>query len=251
MFNYKTLETLGFLQQATTIVTPWLVESCRMSKASCGHSAKSCTMTHKHTFCLSGSDFSYRLCPKLHYQLCTMPDRFLEIGKIVGAQGLKGEVRIYPSSDFPERFLKPGRRWLLKPGQTDPENIKLLHGRYLDGKGLYVVHLAGISDRTQAEALKDARLLVSEQDRPSLEEDEFHIVDLIGLSVFRQDTQALVGTVVSVIAAGNDLLEVQPTRNETGEKLKTLLIPFVKAIVPTVDLEQRRIEITPPTGLID
>jgi 16S rRNA processing protein RimM len=170
---------------------------------------------------------------------------WLEIGKIVAAQGLKGEVRVYPNSDFPERFEQPGRRWLLRPGAAEPEQIELVSGRYLNGKGLYVLRIEGISDRTQAEALKDCRLLVPEGDRPLLEEDEFHVSDLLGLKVFDQATQALVGTVVDVFAAGNDLLEVE--LSESGAKT---LIPFVKEIVPVVDLLQRRIEITPPAGLI-
>jgi 16S rRNA processing protein RimM len=222
---------------------------------------------------------------------------WLEIGKIVGVQGLKGEVRIYPNSDFPERFEQPGQRWLLHPNATEPESIELLSGRYLGNKGLYIVQFAGISDREQAEALRDCRLLVPESDRPQLEADEFHVMDLIGLEVFDQLTQTLIGTVVDVLSAGNDLLEVKLTTAPALEKapdaaaseqnslfqsvlpkgkrqLKsksarseaqssvpspprpsnsdaTVLIPFVEAIVPVVDLEQRRIEITPPEGLIE
>lgn len=176
------------------------------------------------------------------------PDDWLEIGRIVGAQGLKGDLKIYPNSDFPERFEQPGTRWLLQPGQTDPQPIELLSGRYLDGKGLYVIRLAGVDDRTQAEALRDGRLLVPTNDRPSLEAGEFHVLDLVGLAVFDQATQAQVGTVVDVIAAGNDLLEVALAGAEPPRKV---LIPFVEAIVPVVDLEQQRIEITPPAGLIE
>ena len=175
---------------------------------------------------------------------------FLPIGKIVAAQGMKGEVRVYPESDFPERFLVPGTRWLLRSHATQPEPIQLVRGRYLDGKKLYVVQFAGVTDRTQAEALHDCKLFVPEGDRPPLEEGEFHILDLIGLKVFDQATQTLVGTVVSIIQAGNDILEVQ--REPALEtKAQTLLIPFVEAIVPVVDLQQRHIEITPPPGLID
>jgi 16S rRNA processing protein RimM len=195
---------------------------------------------------------------------------WLEIGKIVGVQGLKGEVRVYPNSDFPERFLEAGQRWLLHPGQPEPEAIELLSGRYLQGKGLYVLQLAGITERNQAEALRDCRLMVPETDRPSLEEDEFHVLDLIGLEVFEQATQKRLGVVADVLSAGNDLLEVKldlqhetapnPAQTEPIEgrnhkpKAKptdTVLIPFVKAIVPVVDLEQKRIEITPPEGLIE
>lgn len=171
---------------------------------------------------------------------------WLEVGKIVGVQGLKGEVRVYPNSDFPERFEVPGLRWLLRPEATEPEQIELLSGRYLNGKGLYVLRFEGVSDRTQAEALKNCRLLVPESDRPPLEEGEFHVSDLLGLKVFDQATQALVGTVVDVFAAGNDLLEVE--LSESGSKK---LIPFVEEIVPVVDLQQRRVEITPPAGLIE
>jgi 16S rRNA processing protein RimM len=176
-----------------------------------------------------------------------MTDRFIEVGKIVAPQGLKGEVRVYPNTDFPERFLAPGNRWLLRPGSHDPQPVKLLRGRYLDGKGLYVVQLEGINTITDAEALRDFKLMVPESDRPALEDGEFHIPDLIGLEVFDQRTQALIGTVISLIPAGNHLLEVQ----RSDPKASTVLIPFVMAIVPIVDLHRRRLEITPPVGLID
>ncbi len=205
---------------------------------------------------------------------------WLEIGTIVAPQGLDGEVRVYPNSDFPERFEQPGQRWLLRPGETEPQPIELLGGRYIEGKGLYVVELAGVQDRNQAEALRGCRLLVPQSDRPVLGEDEYHVLDLIGLEVFNQTTQEVLGTVVDIIPAGNDLLEVKlnhpqpaisPTTDQSNDlsvtqvtkagkkrklrqklsKPKTVLIPFVKAIVPVVDLEAGRIEITPPPGLLE
>ncbi|MGL5065919.1 MAG: ribosome maturation factor RimM, partial [Microcoleus sp.] len=75
---------------------------------------------------------------------------WIEIGTIVAAQGLYGEVRIYPNSDFPERFIEPGKRWLLYPNQKEPEAIEFLGGRYVPGKGLYVVELAGVESREDA-----------------------------------------------------------------------------------------------------
>jgi 16S rRNA processing protein RimM len=173
-------------------------------------------------------------------------DEWLKIGKIVAAQGLKGEMRVYPDSDFPERFEQPGDRWLLRPGAMEPERVKLTSGRSLAGKGLYVLTLAGITSREQVEALRGAHLVVKESDRPPLEEGEFHVMDLIGLEVFDQGTQAKVGTVTDVFAAGNDLLEVALEREGNPK----VLVPFVEAIVPIVDLVGRRVEITPPLGLI-
>ncbi|MBD2459818.1 ribosome maturation factor RimM [Oscillatoria sp. FACHB-1407] len=185
----------------------------------------------------------------LQTQPPSTPSGWIEIGRIVSVQGLKGELRVYPDSDFPERFEQPGKRWLLRSPTATPEPVELVSGRYLTGKGLFVVKLAGIDDRNQAEALRDCALLVPESDRPMLEEDEFHVLDLIDLQVFDQATGTLVGTVTDVIPAGNDLLEVK--LDQPQGKSSTVLVPFVKAIVPVVDLEHRRIEITPPPGLID
>jgi 16S rRNA processing protein RimM len=200
---------------------------------------------------------------------------WIEIGKIVAAQGLDGEVRVNPNSDFPERFLEPGTRWLLQPGQSEPQPIELLEGRQIPGRSLYVLELEGIENREQAEALRNSTLLVSKNDRPHLEENEFYLLDLIGLEVFNQLTQEVIGVVISLVPAGNDLLEVElysstlepseipldsdqlsaevspPRRKKRKSKPKTVLIPFVEEIVPVVDLNKNRVEITPPVGLIE
>lgn len=185
----------------------------------------------------------------------TTPDpttEWLTIGRIVGPHGLNGEVRVYPDTDFPERFEQPGERWLLKPDQANPASIQLIKGRFQEGKGLYILKLAGINHRNQAEALRDTQLLVKADDRLPLEPGEFHVDDLIGLSVYLQLTGEPVGTVVDLYRAGNDLLEVQLRSPELEQgQPRTVLIPFVEPIVPVVDLPQGRIEITPPAGLID
>lgn len=202
-------------------------------------------------------------------------DDWLEIGTIVSPQGLKGEIRVYPNSDFPERFEEPGQRWLKRPGDTEPQPVELLRGRYVPGKGIYVIQLAGVENRDQAEALRDSLLLVPVSDRPSLGKDEYHVMDLINLEVFNQLTGEVVGVVIDVIPAGNSLLEVKlhkqpepepekpeaPLPNRTSKirkpkrqiekKPATVLIPFVKAIAPVVDLHNGRIEITPPPGLLE
>jgi 16S rRNA processing protein RimM len=203
-------------------------------------------------------------------------DNFLEIGTIVAPQGLKGEMRVYPKSDFPERFTKQGQRFLKRPGETQPQPVELLGGRFIPGKGIYAVKLAGVENCDQAEALRDAVLMVKASDRPKLAKDEYHILDLIDLEVFHQLTGEAIGVVVDVIPAGNHLLEVKlhnqpeppppkkegpiPNRISKQRQAKrppkeakpvTVLIPFVKDIAPVVDLENRRIEVTPPAGLLE
>ena len=173
---------------------------------------------------------------------------WLSIGTIVGAQGLKGEVRVKPESEFPERFVEPGTRWILPVGkkipQAEPQPVELLSGR-AHGKGtVYILRLEGSHTRTAAEGLQGATLYVPADSRPPLEDGEFHYLDLVGLTVVDQETQTTVGTVVDLKTQAQDLLEVKLTESD-----RTVLIPFVDAIVPLVDLEAGRVEITPPPGL--
>ena len=202
-------------------------------------------------------------------------DELLEIGTIVAAQGLKGELRVYSSSDFPERFEKPGLRWLQKSDTSQAQPVKLLKGRQIPGKDLFVVQLEGVGDRSQAEDLRGSKLLVAKSDRPQLAPGEYHVSDLIDLEVFNGHTGEAIGIVTDLLWAGNDLLEVklhqQPEVEEAPQpdlstisriskrrkqrkkrpKVATVLIPFVKEIVPVVDLDARRLEITPPPGLLE
>jgi 16S rRNA processing protein RimM len=175
-----------------------------------------------------------------------IPEGYVEVGKIVTAHGIRGELRVYPSSDFPERFEKKGTRWILRPNQTTAEEVTLVKGYFQEGKGLYIIQLAGVSDRNAAEALRGCLMLVPETDRPKLQDGEFHVSDVIGLAVYLQSSQERIGTVVNMLFAGNDLLEVKLDGRED-----LVLIPFVEPIVPVVDLVNQRVEITPPAGLLD
>ena len=174
----------------------------------------------------------------------------LVVGRLVAAQGLRGELRVNPLSDFPERFTRPGPRWLqARPGTPRP--VTLLSGRQLPGKELFVIRLEGVNDRGDAEALVGQELLVPAADRPRLRQGEFHLLDLVGLEVrLLEEAEGpsgrCIGTVKDLIHAGNDLLEVEPSNGGAP-----LWIPFVQAIVPEVRLEAGWIGITPPPGLLE
>lgn len=176
-----------------------------------------------------------------------MREDWLEIGRIVAPHGLRGEVRVFPSTDFPERFEVPGTRWLRSPRAPDaePHPVELLRGQLLGGKGLYLVRLADVGDRNGAEALRGSILLVPASDRLPLEADEFHVADLMGLTVYLQGSDAAIGTVTEIYAVANDLLEIE--LQATGEKV---MVPFVREIVPVVDLAAGKIAIDPPAGLL-
>ena len=174
-----------------------------------------------------------------------MADEFLVVGQVVAAQGLKGEVRILPASDFPQRFTEPGRRWLRRQGHNEQE-VQLLSGRQLPGKELFVVRFEGINDRTAAESLVHQEFLVAADDIPELEDGEFHVRDLQGLSVRLETESDPIGVVVDLHHGGNDLLEI-----ELKADGRRCLVPFVDAIVPQVELEEGWLLITPPKGLLD
>lgn len=173
-------------------------------------------------------------------------NEWIEIGRIVSPQGLKGEMRVYPDSDFPERFMTPGERWLLRPGAKQLESIQLKAGRFLDGKGLYVIRIEGIESISQAEFLRGAKLMVQAGDRPPLAAGEFHVMDLVGLTVINANTQVVIGTVIGIAVAGNDLLEIA-LQNAPEQ---TILVPMVKEFIKSLDLQSRQIELLPIPGLI-
>ena len=172
-------------------------------------------------------------------------DDWLSVGKIVGVQGLQGELRVNPASDFPERFTAPGPRWLRSRKGGEPIEIQLKKGRQLPGKSLFVVRFEGIDNRSAAEALVGQELLVSADDRPELADGEFHLLDLVGLEARLKADGPAIGTVSDLISGGNDLLEI------TTADGRKQLIPFVKAIVPEVQLEKGWLLLTPPPGLLE
>ena len=71
-------------------------------------------------------------------------DKWMSIGEIVAPQGLRGDIRIKPCSDFPERFTKAGKRWIQKDDEL-PTEIKLTKGKLIPGKSIYVLSIEAVS----------------------------------------------------------------------------------------------------------
>ncbi len=188
-----------------------------------------------------------------------MEENWLEIGTIVAPQGLEGELRVLSVSDFPERFQKRGIRGIQGAQGGEIQEITLLRGRQLPGKNVYVIKLEGVENREQAEALRGYKLWANKLEKPRLKADEYHVSELVNLEVYHHLTGEKIGVVVDIFWAGNDILAVQLEANLAPLKKKSsssdsearALVPFVKEIVPLVDLKAARIEITPPPGLLE
>ncbi|KAL8032335.1 hypothetical protein ABFX02_13G089200 [Erythranthe guttata] len=190
----------------------------------------------------------------------------IETGYIFGVHGFHGEVRVKTSTDFPDlRFSKPGTRWLKQQvsGTETLQEIELVEGRGHPGQS-WIVRFNNIDTSEQAQKLVGSTILVTDEDRPILEEGEFYTQDLIGMKLILKESGEPVGTVVNVFNSGaNDLLRVklnssrstteQIGKSETGsgDSGPLIWVPFVEAIVPTVDLEKREMLITPPKGLLE
>ena len=168
------------------------------------------------------------------------------VGRIGRPHGIRGEVVIGVRTDEPDlRFaagaiLDTGRS---ADGPVDGGQLKVASARWHSGQLL--VGFAGTTDRSAAGELTGSWLSVDSGQLPELADpDEFRDHELVGLSV-RTTADDPVGVVSGVLHHGQDLLVVRRRENEE------LLVPFVKAIVPEVDLTTGVLVIDPPAGLLD
>jgi 16S rRNA processing protein RimM len=167
------------------------------------------------------------------------------VGRVGRPHGIRGEVVVGLRTDEPELRFAVGA--LLGSGSTPDGDttgqLTVASARWHSGQLL--VAFAGITDRTAASGLTGSWLSVDSSQLPAPPDpDEFRDHELIGLSV-RTSAGEAVGVVTDVLHPGQDLLVVRPAHGEEH------LVPFVKAIVPEVDLAAGVLIIDPPPGLLD
>jgi 16S rRNA processing protein RimM len=171
----------------------------------------------------------------------------LIVGRVGRPHGIRGEVVIGVRTDEPDLRFAVGATLDVSPPQ-DPESadrkqLTMVSARWHSGQLL--VAFAGITDRTAAGELTGSWLSVDSSQLPETPDpDEFRDHELIGLSV-RTSAGEAVGVVTDVLHYGQDLLVVR--RPDDDE----CLVPFVKAIVPAVDVAAGVLVIDPPPGLLD
>ena len=174
-------------------------------------------------------------------------DEWLVVGLITSCHGINGQVKVKSLSDFEERFLKPGVRWLQKEDES-PTKIELTSGYKQPGKENFILRFQGISTRNRAEELKKFKILVKSNELPELKKEEFHLLELVNMPVkiFQNKELKVIGKVINLENEKNNLIVVELFENQ-----KKVLIPFVKEIVPLVDIKKNFMIITPPNGLLD
>lgn len=162
------------------------------------------------------------------------------IGRVTRPQGIRGEVRVHPLTDFPERFKDDNSVFLKR--HLNGEWRRIQSHRWQGN--IVIVKFEGVDDRNTAEALRDVLIETPDHNKITLPKGTYYVNDLIGLSVKTEDGDR-VGMLEDIEQNGTQDLYV--VRN--GEK--EILIPAVKSFIQKIDIEAGEIIITPIEGLIE
>ena len=168
-------------------------------------------------------------------------EEMLRVGVISSTHGVRGEVKVYPTTDDPERFLDldevtldAGREQIV----LEIQNVKFF-------KNMVILKFKGYDNINDIEKYKGRDLLIHRDQAVELEEDEYFVTDLIGLKVEAEDGTVL-GELKEVMPTGAN--DVYIVRQENG---KELLLPAIKDCILDVDLEQGIMKIHVMDGLLD
>ena len=174
-------------------------------------------------------------------------DEWMIVGLITSPQGVNGKIKVKSLSDFQERFTKPGKRWLQKGNET-PKEFELTSGFKKPGKESFIITFKEIKNRDQVENLKGYKILVKIDSIPKLNKEEFHLTQLVNLQVkiLENNKLHIIGKVINLENEKNNLLVIQLLKNN-----KEVLVPFVKEIVPVIDIKNKFIIVSPPVGLLE
>lgn len=167
-------------------------------------------------------------------------EEYLQVGVITNTHGIRGEVKVFPTTDDPARFKKlkqvfldTGKEYL----EMEIEQVKFL-------KQLVILKFKGYDTINDIEKYKQKRLLVDREHAVKLKKDEYFIADLLGLSVYTESGGHL-GTLKDVLQTGaNDVYVVEMEDN------KEVLIPAIRECILSVDLDKRRMQVHLMEGLL-
>lgn len=180
---------------------------------------------------------------------------YLSVGSMINTHGVRGEIRVSPSTSDVSRFeylyrilVDMSAAGAGKGDRTSPAAGTPLKEYFVEGvrthKNYVLLKLRGVDDMTAAETFKGREIWVAREDARKLDEDEWFICDIIGLAVFEEGT--LLGKITDVLQTGSN--DVYVTADETG---KEILIPALKDVILTVDIPGGRMDVKLPEGLLD
>ena len=169
-----------------------------------------------------------------------LQNKYIEIGKITRYQGNKGEVRVMPSTDIPERFFELDSVFLKKDDEFHELEIEYIRFH----KQFVVIKFFGIDSIEEAAELKNSKVLIIESEKYILPEDSYYVDDLVGCEVYLSDDTYL-GKVIEVVdTRGTDIIIVK------GE-VKEYMLPASREMIIEINLEAEKIIYNPIPGLLE
>lgn len=156
-------------------------------------------------------------------------ERYFEIGKIAGTHGLKGTLRVFPTTEEPSRFELLKQIIVENKGKRETFHIEKIayHKKFV------LVTVKELKDINEAELYKGAGIWIPEKDALPLEENEYYMRDLYGLAVVTEEGEEL-GTLADIYETGaNDVYAIRQ------EGKKDLLIPAIQQCIVSVDIKNR------------
>lgn len=151
-------------------------------------------------------------------------DKKIIIGKIGAAHGVRGDMKVYPLTDFPDRFNT------IKKAFIDDKEIDIVSTRYQNN--FVVMKVKGVNSREEVARYTNKLLKINRSDVPPLNEGEYYSFDIIGLKVINQDDVVL-GEIIEILKTGSN--DVYITKTPEG---KQLLIPALKKVVTEINIEE-------------
>lgn len=171
---------------------------------------------------------------------------YFQVGVIVKAHGLKGEVSVFPTTQDPERFLDL-RTVILDEGRGVKKELTIEKVRF--NKKFLIIKFKEFNDINEVERLRQKELIVRREDAIELEEGEYYLADLEGMSVVDEDGNEL-GVIKQVIQTGaNDVYEMK--RNDAADGDDTVMIPGIKECVKNIDINNKIMTIHIMDGLLN
>lgn len=161
-----------------------------------------------------------------------MGQKLIDIGCVTAPHGVKGEFRVNPLTDFPNRFLDMKTLCLYDKKSVLKAELVIETVRIRPDKGDVLIKASGIDGRDQADSLKGLFIKIPKDQRVELEENEYWIDDLIGLKVLEAESGQETGVICGVLSAGG--CDVYSVKSQNG---KVFMIPAVSKYVLSVDLE--------------
>ncbi|HPK43103.1 MAG TPA: ribosome maturation factor RimM [Synergistales bacterium] len=168
------------------------------------------------------------------------------IGRVLGAHGVRGEIKVLPLTDFPERFFGMKRLEVFRPAGRLIASLTVRSLRFHEAKGLFLVETGEIGDRDGAEDLKDGVVMIKASERVPLPKGSFWVDDVVGLRVVSADTGEEIGKVEAVLQTGAH--DVYSVRTPQGE---VRMMPAVREVVLRILPEEGIMEVRPLEGLWD